>query len=461
MKIVTCKLLVLGAGPGGYVCAIRAGQLGVDTIVVEAAKPGGTCLNVGCIPSKALIHAADEFAKAHMFSGENELGIRCSAPTIDLERMTTWKDSIVQRLTGGVASLLKKAGVRYISGHAVMLDGKTAEVETSDGPVRVQAETVVIATGSKPFELPFLPFGGKVISSTDALSLTKVPGKLVVVGGGYIGLEIGIAFAKLGSAVTVVEAAERILPQYDAELTRPVSKRLEELGVTLYLSAKARGLSKAGDQLLVETADGESKLSADLILVAVGRAPMTAGFGMEALGLKMNGPFIAIDEQCATSMRGVYAIGDVTGDPMLAHRAMAQGEMVADIVSGRRRRWDKRAIPAICFTDPELVVVGQLPGNVNSPGLKAATFPFGANGRAMTMERSDGFVRVVFDPDTELVQGIQAAGAGVSEMAGQFAMSLEMACTLTDIAETIHAHPTLGEAVQEAALKGLSKALHA
>lgn len=458
MKTETCKLLIIGAGPGGYVCGIRAGQLGVDTIVVEAAHPGGTCLNVGCIPSKALIHAADEFARACAFAEENELGIRHPAPTIDLARTVAWKDSIVQRLTGGVAGLLRKARVRYIEGHATIVDGKTVDIETTEGPVRIHAANVVIATGSRPMELPFLPFGGKVISSTQALSLTDVPGSLAVVGGGYIGLEIGIAMAKLGCAVTVVEAAPRILPQYDEDLTKPVNNRLAQLGIALHLSAKARGLDAAGDALLVDTVDGDIAIAADHVLVSAGRAPVTTGFGLETLGLGMDGLFVAIDDRCATTMRGVFAIGDITGDPMLAHRAMAQGEMVAEIVAGHERRWDKRAIPAVCFTYPELVVVGQLPGQ--EPGSKAVTFPFGANGRAMTMERSDGFVRVVFDAQTELVLGIQAVGAGVSEMAGQFALALEMACTLTDIAETIHAHPTLGEAVQEAALKGLGKALH-
>ncbi|HEY0958756.1 MAG TPA: dihydrolipoyl dehydrogenase [Novosphingobium sp.] len=460
MKTETCKLLVLGAGPGGYVCGIRAGQLGVDTIVVEAAKPGGTCLNVGCIPSKALIHAADEFARARVFADENELGIRGTAPTIDLERTIAWKDAIVQRLTGGVAGLLKKARVRYIQGHASIVDGKMVEVQTGAEAIRIRAENIVIATGSIPFELPFLPFGGRVVSSTEALSLQHVPTRLAVVGGGYIGLEIGIAMAKLGATVTIVEAADRILPQYDAELTEPVRKRLADLGIALHLCAKARGLDKSGEALVVDTTNGELEIPADLVLVTVGRKPVTAGFGLETLGLDMKGDFVAVDDRCATSMRGVYAIGDVTGDPMLAHRAMAQGNMVAEIVAGHDRRWDKRAIPAVCFTDPELVVVGQLPGDPRSPGAKVATFPFSANGRAMTTERSDGFVRVVFDPDTELVLGLQAAGAGVSEMAGQFAMALEMACTLTDIAETIHAHPTLGEVIQEVAMKAQGRALH-
>jgi len=458
MKTETCKLLIIGAGPGGYVCGIRAGQLGVDTIVVEAEKPGGTCLNVGCIPSKALIHAADEFHKATAFSGDNQLGISVAKPAIDLGKTIDWKDGVVKRLTGGVSGLLKKAKTRTVQGKATIIDGKTVDVETADGPVRIRTEHLVVATGSVPFELPFLPFGDKVISSTDALALRQVPKTLAVVGGGYIGLEIGTAMAKLGAKVTVVEAAERILPQYDVELTAPVSARIAKLGITVHTSAKAQGLGKGGKSLAVETADGVIDIPADLILVTVGRKPVTQGFGLEALGLTMNGAHVAIDERCATSMRGVYAIGDVTGDPMLAHRAMAQGSMVAEIVAGEPKSWDKRAIPAVCFTDPEIVVVGKLPSEVE--GAKSSVFPFAANGRSMTMERSDGFVRIVSDPSNDLVLGIQAVGAGVSETAGQFALAIEMAATLTDIADTIHAHPTLGETVQEVALKGLGRALH-
>lgn len=458
MRTEKCTLLIIGAGPGGYVCGIRASRLGVDTIVVEAAKPGGTCLNIGCIPSKALIHAADEFARARAFEGDNDLGIRSSQTSIDLARTVAWKDGVVERLTSGVTGLLKKAKCRVVEGRATIVDGKTVDVATTDGPLRIRAETLVIATGSIPLELPFLPFGGNVISSTEALSLDAVPARLAVVGGGYIGLEIGMAMAKLGANVTIVEAAGRILPQYDAELTKPVSARLAELGIAVHLSAKAQGLTDDGQALRVETGDGDILVPADKILVTVGRRPVTEGCGIESLGLTMDGSFIGIDGHCATSMRGVYAIGDVTGDPMLAHRAMAQGNMVAEIVAGERRVWDKQAMPAVCFTDPEIVVVGDLPDD--APGARITSFPFAANGRSLTMERSDGFLRIVSDPQTHLVLGIQAVGAGVSELAGEFALAIEMAATLTDIADTVHAHPTLGETMQEAALKGLGRNLH-
>jgi len=463
MKEISCKLLVIGAGPGGYVCAIRAGQLGVDTVIVEAGKPGGTCLNVGCIPSKALIHAAEEFEKvAHMAGGKSPLGISVSAPVLDLRKTVAWKDGIVSRLNSGVAGLLKKAGVKTVHGWATFRDGKTVEVETETGSQVIRAETVVIATGSAPVELPFLPFGGPVISSTEALALGEVPQKLAVVGGGYIGLELGMAFAKMGAEVTVVEALPRVLAQYDAELTRPVVKRLAALGIEVMTAAKAKGLSTKGDALLVETADGKNaEVAADKILVTVGRKPVTEGWGLDQIDLDMSGKFIRIDDQCRTSMRGIFAIGDVTGEPMLAHRAMAQGEMVAEIVAGHKRSWDKRSIPAVCFTDPELVTAGLSPEEAKAQGeIKIGLFPFAANGRAMTRLGEDGFVRVVARADNHLVLGIQAVGQGVSELSAAFGLALEMGARLEDIAGTIHAHPTQGEGFQEAALKALGHALH-
>ncbi|WPZ33718.1 dihydrolipoyl dehydrogenase [Thalassobaculum sp. OXR-137] len=461
MRDISCKVLVIGAGPGGYVCAIRAGQLGLDTVIVDGAPLGGTCLNVGCIPSKALIHAADEFHKLdEAAAGNTPFGLSASAPKIDFAKTIAWKDGIVERLNMGVGGLLKKAGVKSIRGWAKFVDGKTVEVATDTGTQTIRAESVVIATGSEPVELPDLPFGDRVMSSTGALALKEVPRSMAVVGGGYIGLELGTAFAKLGCRVTVVEAADHVLPLYDAELVRPVLARLEELGVTVLTGAKAGGIDKKG---LKVDHGGESKtVAADKVLVTVGRRPKTEGYGLEELDLDRSGRFIRIDDRCRTSMRGVYAIGDVSGEPMLAHRAMAQGEMVADILAGERRSWDKVAIPAICFTDPEIVTVGLSPAEAEADGHKTISklFPFQANGRAMTTAREDGFVRVVAREDNHLLLGVQAVGAHVSEMAAGFALALEMGARLEDVAGTIHAHPTHGEAFHEAALRTLGHALH-
>jgi dihydrolipoamide dehydrogenase len=464
MKDISCKLLVIGAGPGGYVCAIRAGRLGIDTVVVEAKKPGGTCLNVGCIPSKALIHAAEEFERvARIATGRSPLGISVGKPELDLSKTVLWKDGIVGRLNSGVSGLLKKAGVKVVVGWARFRDGKTVEVETEIGVQVIRAEQVVIATGSDTIELPFLPFGGKVISSTEALALAEVPAKLVIVGAGYIGLELGTAFAKMGAAVTVVEAQSRILPQYDAELTRPIVKRLRELGIEVLTDTRAKGLVSKGDALAIEAADRRARtLAADRILVAVGRKPVTEGWGLDALDLDMDGPFIRIDDRCRTSMRGVYAVGDVTGEPMLAHRATAQGEMVAGIVAGEKRAWDRVCIPAVCFTDPEIVTVGLSPEEAKAAGIEIKTglVPFQANGRAMTLENEAGFIRVVARADNHLLLGIQGVGAGIAELSGGFSLALEMRARLEDVAATVHAHPTQSESFLEAALKALGHPIH-
>ena len=464
MKDITCKLLVIGGGPGGYVCAIRAGQLGIDTVLVEATKLGGTCLNVGCIPSKALIHAADEYEKiARIAAGASPLGISAANPTLDLAQTMRWKDGIVGRLNSGVAGLLKKAGVKIVEGWGRFRDGKTMEVETEIGRQVIRAETVVIATGSQAIELPFLPFGGRVISSAQALALTDMPARLVIVGAGYIGLELGTAFAKMGAAVTIVEALDRILPQYDAELTRPVARRLRELGIEMLTGARAKGLAANGEALSIEAADGRIvTLPADNILVTVGRKPATEGWGLEAIDLDMDGPFLRIDDQCRTSMRGVYAIGDVTGEPMLAHRATAQGEMVAEIVAGGKRAWDKVCVPAVCFTDPEIVTAGLSPNEAEAAGIafKTGVFPFQANGRAMTLEKEAGFIRVVARADNHVLLGIQGVGAGIAELSASFALALEMGARLEDIAATIHAHPTQSEGLMESALVALGHPIH-
>jgi dihydrolipoamide dehydrogenase len=463
MEPFSCTVLVLGGGPGGYVCAIRAGQLGLDTVLVESGKLGGTCLNVGCIPSKAVIHAAEEFETAKRYAAGNAIGIRTAEPRIDLTQTMAWKDGIVSRLNGGVFGLLRRAKVKVVNGTGYLRDGKTCVVDSDTGRQEITAEHVVIATGSEAVALPSLPFGGPVISSTEALSLDAVPEHLAVIGGGYIGLELGMAFRKLGSAVTIIEAEDRLLPHYDSELTRPVASRIRRLGITVHLKAKALGLHTSG-ALKIGLEDGsEQRIAADQFLVTVGRRPRITGFGLEELDLNMNGRAIEIDEQCRTSMRNVWAVGDVTGEPMLEHRAVAQGEMVAEIIAGEKRSFDHVAIPAVCFTDPEIATAGLSPQEARAAGhnVKVGQFPFMANGRAMTLEAEEGFVRIVARADNHVVLGIQAVGHGVSELSGSFALALEMGARLEDIAATIHVHPTLSECLREAALSALGHALHA
>ena len=468
MKTQSTSLLIIGGGPGGYVAAIRAAQLGILTTLVEAATLGGTCLNIGCIPSKALGHAAEEFDKIRHCAGDTALGIHVQAPRIDLAQTMRWKDGIVAKLTGGVASLLKKNGVSVVKGWATITDGKTVEVKVAGQDpdanlLRITCEHLLLAPGSKTIELATMPFGGICISATEALSLTSLPKHLVVVGAGYIGLELGTTYRKLGAEVTVVESANRVLPGYDEELTKPVAKSLQRLGVKLHLNCTVQGLHESGKAVRVRQAMGEDfELVADRVLVAIGRRPATEGWGLEKLDLEMEGRVVKVDDQCRTSMRAVWAIGDLTGEPMLAHRAMAQGEMVAEIIAGRRRHFLPAAIPAVCFTDPEVVVVGQSPDQVALSGMDCiqGIFPFTANGRSLTLESGEGFVRVVARRDTHLIVGWQAVGRNVAELCTAFSYSIEMGMRLEDVAATIHAHPSLGEALQEAALRALGHAIH-
>jgi len=452
---VTCTALVVGAGPGGYVAAIRLGQLGVDTVLVDAGPIGGTCLNIGCIPSKALIHEADEFAAVKAAVSAGRYGLAPATPVADMPATTAAVRGVVQRLTTGVTHLVERAGVRSVTGWARFVDGKTVDVRDADGDVTtIRTEHLVIATGSRPAELPALSFDDgpvearKVISSTEALFLETLPDRLLIVGAGYVGLELGTAFAKLGAAVTIVELAERILPQYDAPLTKPVAARLRQLGVDVRLGTGVDALDL--DEF-------------DKVLVTVGRAPVVTGNGLESLELTMAGRHLAVDDDCRTSMRNVWAIGDVTGEPMLAHRAMAQGELVAELIAGApRHTLARRVIPAVCYTDPEIVAAGMSPGDATAAGIDAvvATGNFAGNGRALTLGRRDGFVRVVARRDNGAVLGLQAVGPEVSELATTFAMALELGCVLDDVASVVPAHPTLGEALQEAVFTALGRPLH-
>jgi dihydrolipoamide dehydrogenase len=459
------KVLVVGGGPGGYVAAIRAGQLGLDTTLVEADTLGGTCLIRGCIPSKAMIHVAAEFEAMALAAAKGLNGITLSAPpALDMAKTVKWKDGIVGKLNGGVAALLKRAKVRVVDGWAEFSDAKTCTVATKDGKTAtIVAEHVILANGSLPVSLPHIPFGGAVISSTEALSLETLPKKLVVVGAGYIGLELGIAFRKMGAEVTVVEALDRILPLYDAQLVEPVHKWLVKHGVTLHLGAKAKAAAakKSGAALSVEAKDGTTiELAADKVLVTVGRKPNTEGWGLENMAVDMDGRFVKVDDQCRTSMKDVWAIGDLVGEPMLAHKASAQGEMVAEIIAGHKRRFNPVSIAAVCFTEPEIVSAGLLPDEAARNDVITAQFPFSANGRALSMDAQDGFVRVVARADDHRLLGIQAVGANVSELSAEFAHALEMGATLEDIAGTIHVHPTLSEAFHESALRALGHAIH-
>jgi dihydrolipoamide dehydrogenase len=467
MDDISCQVLIIGAGPGGYVAAIRAAQLGLDTVIVEGDKAGGTCLIRGCIPSKAIIYASERMHQLGQHV-DGHMGMRIEGSvSLNMKELISWKDEIVSKLNKGVEHLLKTAGARLISGWATFSDAKHCSVETKNGTINIETENVIIATGSSPIELPFMKFDEKYIcSSTGALDLDSLPERVAVIGGGYIGLELGIALRRLGSEVTVIEGLDKVLAMFDDELRRPLTTWLRKNGVKTHVNCLAQGATIVDDAVELSWKDAEGELQTetfDKVLVTVGRKPNTRGWGLKAMGLRMDADdrFIRIDDQCKTSMRGVYAIGDVAGEPMLAHRASAQGEMVAEIIAGSKRTFDPVAIPAIVFTEPEIVCVGLSPSEVEEEFI-TGKFPLAANGRALTMEaeKTGGFVRVVARKSDHVILGIQAVGSHVSELSGEFVLALEMGAVLEDIAATIHAHPTMTEAFHEGVLKTLGHAIH-
>ena len=470
-----CQVLVVGAGPGGYVAGIRAGQLGLDTIVVEGDKAGGTCLIRGCIPSKAMIHAAERFESLQQHSSKDgHMGISVEgAPIVDMAALVSWKDGIVDRLNKGVEGLLKAAGVDLVKGWATFSGPKSCSVETSDGEVNIEAESVIIATGSSHIDLPFMPCDEEfIISSTGALDLGSLPKSVAIVGGGYIGLELGCALTKLGSEVTVVEGLDSILAIMDKEIRRPLELWLKKHGVTVHTNALARGAEIKGKgaarkvELTFEKDGEEESIKVDKVLVTVGRSPNTKGWGLENMGVRMDasGRFIRIDRKCRTSVPGVYAIGDVAGEPMLAHKASAEGEMVAEIISGHEREFDKVAIPAIVFTEPEIISVGLTPDEAKERGeeIIVGKFPLAASGRALSIEaeKTGGFIRVTARESDHVILGVQAVGTHVAELHAEFVLALEMGALLEDVADTVHAHPTMSEAFHESVLKTLGHAIH-
>ena len=474
-EIRKCQVLIIGAGPGGYVAGIRSGQLGLDTIVVEGDRAGGTCLIRGCIPSKALIHAAERFESLSMHSDDGgHMGISISSePELDMASLISWKDSIVDRLNKGVESLLKSSGVDLIKGWATFTGPKRCVVETTEGDVEIEAENVIIATGSSHIDLPFMPCDEEfVLSSTGALELDSLPAKVAIVGGGYIGIELGCALSKLGTEVTVIEGMDSILGLFDRELRSPLEIWLKKHGVSVHTNALAKGaeVTGRGASKKVEVTfekEGEiQSLKVDKVLVTVGRRPNTKEWGLETLGVRMDhsGRFIRTDRQCRTNVPGIFAIGDVAGEPMLAHKASSQGEMVAEIISGLSREYDKVAIPAIVFTEPEIVSVGLLPDEARERGedIIIGKFPLAANGRALTLEaeKTGGFIRVIARESDHVILGIQAVGSHVAELHGEFVLALEMGSLLEDVADTVHAHPTMAEAFHESVLKTLGHAIH-
>jgi dihydrolipoamide dehydrogenase len=460
------EVAIIGAGTGGYVAAIRAAQLDLDVTLIEEEAVGGTCLNFGCIPSKALITATDV---AYEAGHAEEMGVYAD-PELAVDEMVEWKDGVVDRLTGGVEKLCKAGGVNLVEGRAEFQDEHTLRVAhggEGQGSESFEFEHAIIATGSRPIEIPGFEFDGEnILSSRHALALDEAPDSVVVVGAGYIGMELSMVLAKMDVDVTVVEMLDDILPGYEDDLARPVKKRAEELGMDFYFGEAADSWSETEDGVVVttENEDGEtSEFEAEKAIVAVGRGPVTDTMGLEELGIAPNeNGFIETDDRARTELDHIYAVGDVAGEPMLAHKASKEGQIAAEVIAGEPSALDYQAVPAAVFTDPEIGTVGMTEAAAEEAGYEPVVgrFPFRASGRALTTGHSDGFVRIVADEDSGFILGAQVVGQEASELIAELGLAVEMGATLEDVASTIHTHPTLAESVMEAAEAALGHAIH-
>ncbi|MBK6695626.1 MAG: dihydrolipoyl dehydrogenase [Myxococcales bacterium] len=457
--------IVIGGGPGGYVCAIRLGQLKQKVLCVEKEEVGGVCLNWGCVPSKALISASHTYEKAR---DGGMMGLVVDGIRVDVPKMQEWKDGIVKKLTGGVRTLLKGNGAELVYGTARVTGPTSVEIVTREGVKEtVTAKAIVVASGSSTVELPTFKFDGKqIIGAKEAVSLKSVPKRLLVIGGGVIGLELGSVYQKLGSELIVVEATPSLLPGVDADLTAVVEKKLVKHGAKIIKNAKAMGYERNADGSLAVKVDmGGGKhdtVMCDVVLVAVGMRPNGAGLGLEEVGVKVERGYVPVDISGRTTVASIYAIGDVSGNPMLAHKASKEGEVVAEIIAGHKAAKDWVAIPAAIFTDPEIATAGLTETQAKEKGLEVriGKFPFAALGRAMAVAETDGFFKVVSDAKTHEVLGIHIVGPSASDLISEGALALEMHAFLEDIGLTIHPHPTLGEGMMEASLHGLGQAVH-
>lgn len=458
---------VIGAGPGGYVAAIRAAQLGKKTCVVEREYMGGVCLNVGCIPSKAMITAA-HFYHRMMHDGPEMGFLIPDKVKLDFAKLQAWKQSVTAKMSGGVTQLLKGHGVTVFMGEANFTSPQTLSVKSKDGSKTIESANYVIATGSRPIEIPGFAADEKdVLTSTGVLSLNESVKSLVVIGGGYIGLEIGSYMAKFGSKVTVVEAGPSLLNGVaDPDCVQVVARRLKKNGIDVLTGAKAKSWKKAkgGLEVTVEVNGKEQTLQAEKILLTVGRKPNSDQLGLKNIGLAVDEKgFIKVNPQRKTNLPGIYAIGDIAGQPMLAHKASHEGVLVAEVIAGHNRAYDAKTVPAVIFVDPEIASAGWMEAECKAMGftdLKIGKFPFAANGRAVSMMETDGFVKIIADAKTNVVLGVHIVGPEASNLISEAALAIEMGARLEDLALTIHPHPTLGETMMEAAEAAMGHAIH-
>ncbi|MUV36272.1 Dihydrolipoyl dehydrogenase [Lentibacillus sp. JNUCC-1] len=454
--------LIVGAGPGGYVAAIRAAQMGKKVTIVEKGELGGVCLNVGCIPSKALIqagHLADH-AKGH-----EDIGITTENVSVDFSKVQKWKAGVVKKLTSGVEGLLKGNKADIVKGEVYFVDKNTVKVMDEKNSQTYTFNDCIIATGSTPIEIPGFKYSNRVLDSTGALALNEIPEKLVIIGGGYIGIELGTAYANFGTEVTVLEGTKEILGSFEKQMTQPVKKRLKKKGVKIITQAMAQSAEETdkGVKVTYEAKGEENSIEADYVLVTVGRKPNTEEIGLEQVGIDVDDKgLIKIDKQCRTNIDNIYAIGDIVAGPPLAHKASYEGKVAAEAIAGENAAIDYVGIPSVVFSDPELASVGYTEKEAKEEGynVKVAKFPFAANGRALSLNDTDGFVKLVTREEDGLVIGGQIAGANASDMIAEIGLAIEAGMTAEDIALTIHAHPTLGEITMETAEVALGTPVH-
>lgn len=456
-------VLVIGSGPGGYVAAIRAAQLGKSVTIVDKSDIGGVCLNRGCIPSKALISAAHRYQSMHHNS---ELGIEAEKITVDFSKVQKWKEGIVKKLTGGVGSLLKGNKVQILQGEAFFVEENVVSVSNDEEGKRLKFNHCILATGSRPVELKAFPYGERILSSTEGLQLNEIPKKLVVIGGGYIGIELGQTYAKFGSKVTILEGTDSILPGFEKELTRFVGRKLKKDGIEVVTNAMAKSSEVKDNKVTVEYEDKDGKshqVTSDYVLVTVGRKANTDEIGLDSIGVKMDDRgMIEIDGQCQTSVKNLYAIGDIVEGFALAHKASYEGKVAAEAIAGEPSVIDYKCIPEVVFSDPEIASVGLNETKAKEEGHEIVTnkFNYAGNGRALSLDGGEGFVKLVAEKETGLVLGGQIVGLEASNLIAEIGLAVEMGATLEDVSLTIHAHPTLGEIVMEAAEGALGYGIH-
>jgi dihydrolipoamide dehydrogenase len=460
-------VVVIGSGPGGYVAAIRCAQLGLKTAIVERDALGGVCLNVGCIPSKAMITATHHLHKAqHDFP---EMGLILKGLSVDMKKLLAWKNSVCAKMSGGVAQLMKGNQITIIKGEAHFKSSQELTVKTNLGTESVLGKKYIIATGSRPIEISGFAFDEKnIVSSTGALDFDSIPKKIVTIGGGYIGLEISSYLRKLGTEVTIVEAQSQLLQGVvDPDCAQVVVKKFEKSGGQIITHAKAKSQKKTVQgryEVTIEVHGKEQILDCDKILVTVGRKPNSDQMNLKGIGIKIDDRgFVSVNAQRQTNLLNIFAIGDIAGQPMLAHKASYEGVLVADVIAGQNRAYDVKTVPAVVFTDPEIASAGLLESEARARGFKdllISKFPFGANGRAVSMMETEGFVKMIADAKTHLLLGVHIVGPEASNLISEAALAIEMGARLEDLALTIHPHPTLGETMMEAAEATLGHAIH-